>query len=98
MRPQGCQETHPRPRDPAISCNSHISNRFLGLSVLTLPKTETYTRLMNARRILATTVVLLTVVLLQTPAPLAQAVQRSIYVSVLDAAGAPVPDLGPGDF
>ena len=29
---------------------------------------------------------------------LAQAVQRSMYVSVLNDAGAPVPDLGPGDF
>ena len=53
---------------------------------------------MTGRRILGATVVLLTVVLLQTPAPQAQAVQRSIYVSVLNAAGAPVPDLGPADF
>ena len=29
---------------------------------------------------------------------LAQAIQRSMYVSVLDAAGAPAPDLGPSDF
>ena len=28
----------------------------------------------------------------------AQAVQRSLYVSVLNDAGAPVPDLGPSDF
>ena len=65
---------------------------------MTLPKTETYTHLMTARRILGATVVLLTVVLLQTPAPQAQAIQRSIYVSVLNAAGAPVPNLGPSDF
>ena len=31
-------------------------------------------------------------------APHAQAVQRSLYVSVLNDAGAPVPDLGPSDF
>jgi len=31
-------------------------------------------------------------------ASLAQAVQRSLYVSVLNDAGAPVPDLGPSDF
>ena len=31
-------------------------------------------------------------------APHAQAVQRSLYVSVLNEAGAPVPDLGPADF
>ena len=29
---------------------------------------------------------------------IAQAIQRSMYVSVLDEAGAPVPDLGPTDF
>jgi hypothetical protein len=31
-------------------------------------------------------------------APRAQAVQRAMYVSVLNDAGAPVPDLGPADF
>ena len=56
-----------------------------------MPKTQTYTHLMTGRRILGATVVLLTVVLLQTPAPQAQPVQRAIYASVLDAAGAPVP-------
>src|SRR5262245_43548232 len=30
--------------------------------------------------------------------PGAQAIQRSLYVSVLNEAGAPVPDLGPSDF
>jgi VWFA-related protein len=98
MRPEGCQETHPLEKAGTISCNSHISNQFLAQSALTLPKTQTYTHLMTGRRIFGATVVLLTVVLLQAPAPLAQAVQRSIYVSVLNAAGAPVPDLEPADF
>jgi len=53
---------------------------------------------MNGRRKLVALLLLLAVVLLRTPAPLAQAVQRSMYVSVLNAAGAPVPDLGPSDF
>src|SRR6185295_4627073 len=32
------------------------------------------------------------------PRLLAQAIQRSMYVSVVNDAGAPVPDLGPSDF
>lgn len=65
---------------------------------LTVSKTGTYTHRMTGRGFLCAVVVLLTVVLLQTPAPHAQTVQRSMYVSVLNAAGAPVPDLGPSDF
>jgi VWFA-related protein len=61
-------------------------------------KTETYTHLMTGTRIGFAVVVLLTVVLLRMPAPVAQAVQRSMYVSALNAQGAPVPDLGPSDF
>ena len=34
----------------------------------------------------------------RVPALVAQAIQRSMYVSVVDEAGAPVPDLGPSDF
>jgi Ca-activated chloride channel family protein len=63
-----------------------------------MPKTETYTHLMTGRRVLSAVVVLLTIVLLHTSAPRAQTLQRSMYVSVLDASGAPVPDLGPSDF
>ena len=36
--------------------------------------------------------------ILQPAAPRAQAIQRSMYVSVLNGAGAPVADLGPSDF
>ena len=53
---------------------------------------------MTGRRLLQAVVVLLSVVLLRTEAPRAQALQRSMYVSVLDSAGAPVPDLGPSHF
>jgi VWFA-related protein len=53
---------------------------------------------MTGRRLSSSVVVLLTLVLLRTSAPHAQALQRSIYVSALNAAGAPVPDLGPSDF
>ena len=82
---------------PAISRNLQISNQFLARRSLTLLKTGTYTHRMTGRR-LSSVAVLLTVVLLRTSAPQAQALQRSMYVSVLNAAGAPVPDLGPSDF
>jgi hypothetical protein len=65
---------------------------------LTLPKTETYTHSMTGRRLIEAVVVVLTVVLLWAPAPRAQAVPHSMYVSVLNDDGAPVPDLGPADF
>jgi VWFA-related protein len=41
---------------------------------------------------------LLSAVTLASVSPLAQAVQKAMYVSVVDQAGAPVPDLGPSDF
>ena len=37
-------------------------------------------------------------VTLASVSPLAQALQKAMYVSVVDQAGAPVPDLGPSDF
>src|SRR5260370_7517957 len=41
---------------------------------------------------------LLGAVTLASVSPLAQAVQKAMYVSVVDQAGAPVPDLRPSDF
>src|ERR1700732_2383115 len=41
---------------------------------------------------------LLGAVMLASVSPLAQAVQKAMYVSVVDQSGAPVPDLGPPDF
>jgi VWFA-related protein len=65
---------------------------------LTLLKTGTYTDLMaNGGRLAAT--FLLAAAASARPAVLvAQAVQRSLYVSVVDQSGAPVADLGPSDF
>src|SRR5437773_2739915 len=53
---------------------------------------------MAARRSLAFTLVVAAAIALAGRAPAAQAVQRSMYVSVLNEAGVPVPDLGPSDF
>jgi len=44
------------------------------------------------------TAFILGAVTLASVSPLAQAVQKAMYVSVVDQAGAPVPDLGPSDF
>jgi len=44
------------------------------------------------------TTFLLGAVALASVSPLAQAVQKAMYVSVVDQAGAPVPGLGPSDF
>ena len=53
---------------------------------------------MPNRRVLAA-VLSLAACTLAWPGPLAaQAIQRALYVSVLDQAGAPVPNLGPADF
>lgn len=62
---------------------------------MTLPKSGTYTERVKIRPSLA----LLLAALVVVPAlPSAQALQRSMYVSVVDEAGVPVPDLGPSDF
>jgi len=68
---------------------------------LTLPKTETYTQIMLDRR-LRTAVTTVAALAVLTLSPLgaqpSQPNQRSMYVSVLNDAGAPVPNLGPSDF
>ena len=65
---------------------------------MTLSKTETYTVLVTDRRVLAAVVLFFAVALIGPARPLAQAIPRSMYVSALNEAGAPVPDLGPSDF
>jgi VWFA-related protein len=72
---------------------------------LTLVKTGTYTEPMNARRITPAVFALAAAALAphlrSTPvafAPGAQAIQRSLTVSVVDTEGIPVLDLGPSDF
>jgi hypothetical protein len=49
-------------------------------------------------RALAAAAFLLVTVTLASVSPLAQALQKVMYVSVVDQAGVPVPDLGPSDF
>jgi hypothetical protein len=65
---------------------------------LTLFKTETYTQSMTGRRRFPGAVVLAALVIAASAALVAQATQRSMYVSVLDAAGAPVPNVVPSDL
>jgi hypothetical protein len=53
---------------------------------------------MSTRRLAIAAAVVFSIGLLWTAAPTAQAIQRSIYASVLSKDGAPVPNLGPADF
>jgi hypothetical protein len=64
---------------------------------LTLSKTGTYTNRVKPRSLVGVTL-LGTVAILFPAVPGAQAIQRSMYVSVLNEADAPVSDLGPSDF
>jgi hypothetical protein len=65
---------------------------------LTLFKSGTYTDWMTHRRVFAAALSLAALALVWPGRLAAQAIQRSMYVSVLNEAGAPVPDLGPSDF
>jgi von Willebrand factor type A domain len=53
---------------------------------------------MRARHLLAALTVPAAVAILLTSRTIAQAIERSLYVSVVNEAGAPVPDLGESDF
>jgi VWFA-related protein len=53
---------------------------------------------MHARRLLAAAALIFLIGTIWRAAPAAQALRRSMYVSVLDKEGAPVPNLGPADF
>jgi hypothetical protein len=65
---------------------------------LTLLKTGPYTGSVTERRVFGAAFLLFALALIAPARPRAQAIQRSMYVSVLSEAGAPVPDLGPSDF
>jgi hypothetical protein len=65
---------------------------------LTLFETGPYTQLMGNRRIFSAVLALLGAVLAWPGGLGAQAIQRSLYVSVVNQAGAPVPDLAPTDI
>jgi hypothetical protein len=54
--------------------------------------------LVTERRVVGAAALLFALTLVGPARPLAQAIERSMYVSVLNEAGAPVPDLGPSDF
>src|SRR6266513_3762806 len=63
-------------------------------------RVSTYTGLMKRCMLAGVSVVAVVVVLVSShPATLlSQAIERSMFVSVVDQAGAPVPNLGPSDF
>jgi len=68
------------------------------LTCLTLPKTGTYTGLVPKWTFPQASVLIIALLALSAPPLVAQAIQRSMYVSVLNEEGAPVPDLGTSDF
>ena len=65
---------------------------------MTLCKSGTYTQPMTNRRVLVAALCVLSCVLAWPLSLDAQAIQRALFVSALDEAGKPVPDLGPADF
>jgi VWFA-related protein len=65
---------------------------------LTLAKTGTYTDLMIARPVAVCVLVVSALAFAWPHRAVAQAIQKSLYVSVVNDAGQPVPDLGPSDF
>src|SRR5262245_41722569 len=86
---------------PTRPCNlpqvTHFK-QFPAVLCLTLPKPGSYTLMMTSPRVSAAALVV-TALAVALPLTLrAQPITRSMYVSVVDAAGAPVPDLGPSDF
>jgi hypothetical protein len=64
---------------------------------LTLFESGTYTRLMSSRRFLPAVFTLLALALAGSQHLRAQAIQRALYVSVVNEAGTPVADLQPTD-
>jgi hypothetical protein len=98
MRPEGCQETGRTAPRGFIPCNLQISNHFWLLDPLTLCESETYTQRMTNRRVRVAALCLLSCALAWPLSLSAQAIQRALYVSALNEAGKPVPDLGPADF
>ena len=65
---------------------------------MTLFKSETYTHRVTNRRLFVAALSIVACALAWTAALNAQAIQRAMYVSALNEAGAPIPDLGPADF
>src|SRR6185436_21081128 len=97
-RPEGCQETARRRRHAPQFLASHRLQTVSRLIFLTLQESGPYTHRMARQRLLYAAVALAACVLVWPGALGAQAIQRAMYVSVVNDAGAPVPDLGPADF
>src|SRR5258708_6843815 len=94
-RPSGLYHTRTRSRNfPQLT----DFKRFRALPRLTLSKTGTYTDPMTPRRVLVGVLVVSMLACVWSRRVAAQAIQKSLYVSVVDDAGQPVPGLGPRDF
>ena len=65
---------------------------------MTLRETGTYTHVMKVRRSGVVAIAYASALAAPPAHTAAQTLQRSLYVSVVNEAGAPVPDLGPADF
>ena len=66
---------------------------------MTLVETGSYTDSMNSRKLAGVGLLVVgAVATLGRPALRAQAIERPMTVSVVDEAGAPIPDLGVSDF
>src|SRR5580765_1048161 len=86
MRPQASQGTGGR------SAGRHNFPQIIDFKPV-----STYTGRVT-RRCLAPSVLALGSVFLSAVVLVGQAIEKSMYVTVVNAAGAPVPDLGPPDF
>ena len=99
MRSEGSQETG---HDRVICRNLHISNNFWRFMTLTLAESRTYTSPMRkARGRVAVSAVFLLASLgwiAGSRAMFAQALERSLHVTVVDQDGNDVSGLGPSDF
>src|SRR5882757_5431514 len=98
MRPEGCQETGHTASRAGTPRNLQISNRFWPSQCLTLSKSGTYTDPMSNRRLFVAVLSAAACALVRSGTLDAQAIQRAMYVSAVNEAGAPIPDLGPSDF
>jgi len=94
-KPSGLYHTAPRSRNfPQVT---HFK-QFSVADCLTLFEAGTYTDSMSTRRIRVAVFLLLALTVARPGRLVAQAIQRAMYVTVVNEAGAHVPDLGPTDF
>lgn len=87
MRPQGCQE------------NGRSVNRLAHFpQIIDFKPVSTYTGLMNDRRVVLAVLLLAGLATAWSSPLFAQAIPKGLYVSVVDQARAPVPDVQPADL